>query len=195
MTRHRISRVLRLCLVLVVASLMVSCDIEGVTGPTVVGLGTVVDYLVHIVLTPGLGGAWIGCLSVDIPEGWTILSCDYEGMDADGEPFIGRGNILEPPFPPECEMEGWPPPPPGYVRGCIESQLQDQGPGWITATVRYDIGGFPGEYTLAFRFAADNPPYGYQTDEYYLDISVVESLVFADGFEYGDTLEWSATVP
>ena len=196
----------RLGISFVLAALVVACIvvITGVTGPTEVALGSEVEYIldlqipelrdVNLTPQPTNRTLWICYLAVDVPEGWTINSGNYEGVIG-GVPVAGEGIVFEPPFAMVCDPS-WPPVPQGYVRRWIHTETYDTSPfGTATAWVRFNVDGAPGEYTLAFRTQTEYDPQTHCSSTAFFPVTVSDSLIFTDSFESGDLSAWSSTVP
>jgi hypothetical protein len=206
MRRRSLSRTGGVALVVVLVAAVLACTyIDRITGPTEVAPGSVVEYLLGLsswgprgtdLVPRGTTRAeWTCFLAVDVPQGWTFDSCDYEG-EIGGVPIQGKGSIYEPPSPMGCEPS-WPPVPTGFERLWVRSETHDTGSyGWATARVRFNVDGDPGQYILLFHtethYGGGDP---WCANTAFFTVNVSESLIFADNLELGTAAAWSAVVP
>jgi hypothetical protein len=184
---------------------MLACTyIDRITGPTEVALGSVVEYLLDLSIGGGRGtdlvprspmrSGWTCYLAVDVPQGWSFHSCDYEG-EIGGVPIEGEGSLYQPPTPMSCESS-WPPVPTGFERLWVQSETHDTGEsGLATARVRFNVDGDPGQYILLLHTETNFGGSAYCANTAYFTVNVSDSLVFADNFELATASAWSTVVP
>ena len=136
------------CLVLAIGLLVVGCNIDNLTGPTLVSLGATATYSMRL-LTDGWDGANLTpVVAMDVPIGWTLTSSSYTGT-ANGAPVSGSGTIVGT-DPTGCNFA--PATSAGYQRIFLSTAPIPTVVGTDSATVSvtFYVGGAPGNYTLSF---------------------------------------------
>ncbi|MEE4273486.1 MAG: hypothetical protein V2I67_17560 [Thermoanaerobaculales bacterium] len=175
---NRILVSLRLGAVFVSMAINAYCavTISDVTGPSRVVRGSVAEYVIDIEITENQAASdsHFSWLLVDVPEGWTFHSSDYEGAIG-GYPISGIGTLIDPPHYSYCD--DWPTTP-GTERIWIESEIFQShvGDGQVTARAGFNVGESVGEHLIAFRLEAEQGPDTACSEVWYADVRVTDPL-------------------
>ncbi len=187
--RTSLSSILRAVAILVATSVLTFCDIENVTGPFLLAVGTTADFVVEFGFDNNY--ASIVFLAMDVPVGWTVASCEYEGNQSDG-PFEGECFAWE--EGPWCD---WGPVPVGYERFVVFAEgdfSPEDDNSWALATVRFNVDGLAGDYDIGFASGGGSGEIGCY-DQVYFPVEVSYQLIYDDTVECGDVSRWSSSVP